>query len=150
MQNLLLLLPVLALVLAAAQAFPSQQKPLIPIILRRVGLAADETTGGARFTLPFACRVHAIQHSCEKLAGSTPHTDVDVTVKAGSTDLQSARAALVDGSAIVTGGTITASLSTVDGALNIAAGVILYLDVDITGGSSPLTDLSATVWVSRS
>lgn len=150
MQHLLLLLPVLALVLAGAQALPSRQTPLIPLVLRRVGLAADETTAGARFVLPFACKVHRIDHACEKLAGSTPHTDVDVTVKAGSVDLQSARFALVDSSTIVTGGSGAASLSTVSGALSLAAGTVLYLDVDITGGSSPLTDLSATVWVSRS
>ena len=129
--------------------YPSRSTPLIPLRLSRVGLAADESTGGAGYVAPFACHVHAIIVGCSKLGGSTPHTDVDVTVKKGSVDLLSSRVAIVDSSAIVAR-SAAGTLSTVSGALEVAAGDVLYLDVDITGGSSPLTDVWVDVWVSRS
>lgn len=143
------LVAILALgVLTRAMAFPPASTPLVPIRLSRVGLAADDTQAD-RFKMPFPAEVVAIECGVTKLAGSTPHTDVDVTVKNGSNDLLSARVAAVDASTIQGAGGVAGSLNTTAGRMRLAAGDVLNLDVDITGGSSPLTDVWACVWVQR-
>lgn len=126
---------------------PSTQVNLIPIHLRAIGVAADDTAASQAKAL-FAGRVHAIQLGADRIYGTTPHTDVDATVKKGTTDLLSARAAIVDSSALVAGG-LTGSLVTTEASLTFAAGDVFKLDLDITGGSSPLTDAWAIVWVER-
>lgn len=126
---------------------PSVTVPLIPIRLQAIGVAADNTAA-AQWKAAFPGRIHAIDLGADRIYGTTPHTDVDATVKKGSTDLLSARAAIVDSSALVAGG-IHGSLTATDADLVFAADDVFKLDLDITGGSSPLTDAWAVLWVER-
>jgi hypothetical protein len=126
---------------------PNIRVPLVPIHLVAVGVAADNTTADRR-KAPWPGRVHDVWAGTSRAYGTTPHTDVDITVKKGATDLLTARIAATDASTPAAGG-LQGSLVTVEASLTLAAGDILNLDVDITGGSSPLTDCWATVWVER-
>lgn len=131
-----------------AQRYPAPSAPLVAIKLLAIQLAADSTTAD-RFKLPFPARVVGIRAGCSKLAGSTPHTDVDITVKKGSTDLLTGRIAVVDSSAIQGAGGLEGTLSATAADLLCAEGDVLNLDVDITGGSSPLSDVWAMVFLRR-
>lgn len=136
-------------VLAVARAFalPSTTVALVPIRLAAFGTAADNTAA-AQWKATFPGKIHAIDLGADRIYGTTPHTDVDATVKKGTTDMLSARAAIVDGSALVAGG-IHGALTATVADLTFAADDVFKLDLDITGGSSPLTDSWAVLWVER-
>ena len=110
-------------------------------------IAADEANV-VREVVPFDCRVIAVTAGAQAAAGSTPFTDVDVTVMNGSTDLLASKIAVMDSSTLAA--PAAGTLSTTSASLNLSSGDVLDLDVDTTGGSSPtLTACFATVWAVR-
>ena len=110
-------------------------------------LAADDANL-IREHVPFACRVVHVTAGAEAIGGGTDFTDVDVTVMNGAVDLLASRIPVVNGSALAA--PLAGTLSATAANLALAAGDVLDLDADMTGGSTPTIDgLFATVWVVR-
>jgi len=114
-------------------------------------VAADLAFGAScDVVVPFKCRVVAIVGYVWATGGSTPHTDIDLTVRKsdGTTNVNLCSAmAVVDSSTRVAGG-VLATLATTEAALTIPAGQRLQLFIDIAGGSSPTADgIGAHVYV---
>jgi hypothetical protein len=97
------------------------------------------TTSGdsiVTYKVPFKCRILKMKAGVEAIGGSTDPTDVDVDLENGTVDIGDPLAA-VDSSTIVSGGVEGTPDSGQD---DLAAGDIIHMDVDVTGGSSPTVD----------
>jgi len=141
-----LMLIVLAIGLMAVLrlfAFPPPGTPMECLTLRQ---AEDITASGdsiATLRVPFPCRIHQIEAGVEEIDDAT---DVDIDLENGTVDLCDPLPA-ADSSAIVAGGVIDTPDT---GAEDLAAGDILHMDVDITGGTAPtVVGCWAKVWVTR-
>lgn len=107
----------------------------------------DIADAAVKVKCPFKGKVVGVQ-GILRAVGGTPHTDIDVEVLKNTTALLSANLPLVDASSGATGG-VFGTLSTVTGALDVAADDVLAIKlIDITGGSTPTADgLGVIVWV---
>lgn len=123
--------------------FPALDAPLHCFRLRQAEAITASGDDIATYKVPFACRIVLIKAGVEEIDDAT---DVDIDVESGTTDLCDPLA-VADSSAIVAGGVESAPDSGVE---TLAAGDILRMDVDLTGGSSPTIEGAwAEVWVIR-
>ena len=122
--------------------------PMVPLTLGPTSVQIT-ASGDSICTLkvPFKCRIVYCTAGYEAIGGSTDPTDVDVDLENGTTDIGDP-IAIWDSSAAISGGPV--AMTPDSGQDDLAAGDIIHLDVDITGGSSPTVDgVWATLWVVR-
>jgi len=126
---------------------------IVPVVLPYYPqVTADVTDAAVKCKSPVKGVVVGVHVGARAIGGGTPFTDVDVEVLKGSTALLSANAPIVDGSALPAGG-VYGTLSTVSGALRVAADDVLAIKlIDVTGGASTptLDGLVVTIYIAAS
>lgn len=110
-------------------------------------ITVDVADAAVKAKVPYPFRVVDAIGRARAAGGTTPHTDVDVDLYAGTTKLGTIP--VVDGSALTAGGSAIAFVAGVE--KNYDADTFLHLKlIDITGGSSPTLDgLEVDVYVVR-
>jgi hypothetical protein len=111
--------------------------PLQMFLLPVCKQVTADITGAFKMKAPCAGRVRGIGGSIGVLAGTTVATDLDLVVKIGGTT--AATLAVVNSST-------TAYIETTSDVATFAAGDVLQLNVDITGGASPTCD-GVAAWI---
>lgn len=124
-------------------AFPSMQGSLTPLTLRQTKLITASGDSIVTKKVPFRCRIVTIWAGVE---GIDDATAVDVDLENGTTDIGDP-ITVATGSAIVAGGVEGAPDA---GQEELAAGDVIHMDIDITGGTAPdINGAWATLWVQR-
>lgn len=133
----------------AMDAFPHPGIPVVCIPLGHYAQVTADVTTGVTLKIPFKCRVIGLGGHVRAIGGTTPFTDVDLVFKNVTKTETIGTAALVDSSAIVSGGGDAAPASA--GVADIDAGDVVEMEVDITGGGgSPTADgIMGHLWVAR-
>lgn len=134
--------------MALTTTLPSLQSPIIPVRLTYIPqITADVTDAAVTVPVPFPFRIHGVTGGVVTAAGSTPHTDVDVQVMVNATELVAALAVVNASVKVAAQGTLALSGANLDRAADDTLSIKL---INITGGSTPLTDgLFVDVWISR-
>lgn len=124
-------------------AWPPLNTPIHCFHMRQAEAITASGDDIATYKVPFPCRIVRIKAGVEEIDDAT---DVDIDVESGTTDLCDPLPA-ADSSAIVSGGVEDDPDSGVE---VLAAGAVLHMDVDITGGSTPTVEgCWGEVWVVR-
>lgn len=113
--------------------YPAPSVPLVCLRLQQTKTITASADSVVTKKVPFPMRILEIRAGVE---GIDDATDVDLDIENGTTDLCDPLP-VADSSAIVAGGVVDTPDS---GQEDLAAGDVLHLDIDITGGSSPDVD----------
>jgi len=118
---------------------PSTKKHLIPLIETRPVVSDIASAAGPYWIATFRGRLIGATGVCRAVGGSTPHTDVDLSVFKGASTLMIASVIpVVNSSAVVKDpAVISIGPSATVANTKFNKGDVINLGIDITGGSSP-------------
>jgi len=110
---------------------------VIEVALECHSQQSSTTASIAKAIAPCAGRVVAVSAWVDTLGGTTKCTDYDIVIEKGTTDLNTAIAAV---NSSTNQGPQMGVLTTTAASLKVAAGDIFHLDGTLAGGASPTVD----------